>query len=167
VEVISAPTPLTPEHTLENFDCGRQSLNTWLQKKAIKAQRVGGSARTYVVCTANNHVVGYYSLATGSINHEDTPGKVKRNMPDPIPVILIGRLAVDQAFKGKGIGAGLLKDALLRIVSAAEEIGVRAVLVHALNEQARTFYLQNGFYDSPTNEMTLMITVEEILRLTR
>jgi len=88
-------------------------------------------------------------------------------MPDPIPVILIGRLAVDQAFKGKGIGAGLLKDALLRIVSAAEEIGVRAVLVHALNEQARTFYLQNGFYDSPTNEMTLMVTVEEILRLTR
>lgn len=162
--IVKAPTPLEIDHDIKNFDCGRPSLNDWLQKKATKAQHVGGSARTYVVCSTEGRVVGYYSLATGSINREDTPGKVKKNSPNPIPVILIGRLAVDQEFKGKGIGYGLLKDALLRIVAAAEEIGVRAVLVHALDEQARNFYLKHGFYESPTNDLTLMITVEEIQR---
>ncbi len=162
--IIKAPTPLEIDHDIKNFDCGRPSLNDWLQKKATKAQHVGGSARTYVVCSPEGRVVGYYSLATGSINREDAPGKVKKNSPNPIPVILIGRLAVDQEFKGKGFGYGLLKDALLRIVAAAEEIGVRAVLVHALDEQARNFYLKHGFYESPTNDLTLMITVQEIRR---
>jgi GNAT superfamily N-acetyltransferase len=162
--VITAPAPLGAEHDLQNFDYGRPGLNDWLQKKAAKAQRVGGSARTYVVCSPEGRVVGYYALATGSVNREDAPGKIKKNMPDPIPVILIGRLAVDHSFKGKGLGYGLLKDALLRIVAAAEEIGVRAVLVHALDEQARNFYLHHGFYESPTNDLTLMVAVEEIQR---
>ena len=165
--IITAPAPLGPEHDIQEFDCGRRSLNDWLLKKALKAQQVGGSARTYVVCSPKGQVVGYYALATGSINHEDAPGKVKKNMPNPIPVILIARLAVDQAFKGKGFGHGLLKDALLRIVAAAEEIGVRAALVHALDEQARDFYLKYGFYESPTNELTLMVTVEEIRQALR
>ena len=111
--------------------------------------------------------MSYYALATGSVNREDVPGKVKKNMPNPIPVILIGRLAVDQTFKGKGLGYGLLKDALLRIGAAAEEIGIRAALVHALDEQARDFYIKNGFYESPTNELTLMVTVEEIRQTLR
>lgn len=162
--MITAPAPLGVEHDLQSFDCGKPSLNDWLQKKAAKAQRVGGSARTYVVCSPERLVVGYYALATGSVNRDDVPGKVKKNMPNPIPVILIGRLAVDQSFKGKGMGYGLLKDALLRIVAAAEEIGVRAALVHALDEQARNFYLHHGFYESPTNDLTLMVTVEEIQR---
>lgn len=162
--VIRAPEPLGANHVLQHFDCGRPSLNEWLKKKAAKAQRVGGSSRTFVVCSPADQVVGYYALATGSINREDVPGKVKKNMPNPIPVILLGRLAVDQAFKGKGLGAGLLKDALLRVINAAEQIGVRAVLVHALDDQAKNFYLKHGFYESPTNDLTLMITVEELQR---
>ena len=162
--VITAPEPLRLDHDIQGFDCGRPSLNDWLKKKALKAQQVGGSARTYVVCLSAERVVGYFSLATGSINREDVPGKVKRNMPNPIPVVLLGRLAVDQTLTGQGIGAGLLKDALMRIINAAEQIGVRAVLVHALDEQARNFYLKHGFYESPTNDLTLMVTVEEIQR---
>jgi len=160
--VISAPEPLAPHHELEHFDCGRPSLNEWLKKKARKAQQIGGSARTYVACTDNGRVVGYYALATGSVNREDAPGKVRRNMPDPIPVVILGRLAVDDSCKGQGIGPGLLKDALLRVLGAAEEIGIRAVLVHALDESARTFYLKQGFYEAPTDDQTLMITVQEI-----
>ncbi|MES9904615.1 MAG: GNAT family N-acetyltransferase [Sedimenticola sp.] len=132
----------------------------------MKAQQ-GGSARTYVVCSETGHVVGYYALATGSIDRDDAPGKVKKNMSHPIPVILLGRLAVDHDFKGQGIGADLLMDALLRVVNAAEQIGVRAVLVHALDEAARNFYLKHGFYESPTNDMTLMVTVAEIDRTLR
>ena len=160
--VISAPEPLSPHHQLQHFDCGKPSLNEWLKKKALKAQQIGGSARTYVVCTEEAQVVGYYALATGSINQEDAPGKVRRNSPDPIPVVVLGRLAVDRSHKDKGIGSGLLKDGLLRIVGAAEEIGIRAVLVHTLDENARTFYLKHGFYESPTNELTVMLTIQDI-----
>jgi GNAT superfamily N-acetyltransferase len=168
VGIITAPESLDSHHDLQSFDCGKPGLNNWLKKKALKAHRIGGSARTYVVCSPSDQVVGYYALATGSINQEDVPGKVKRNMSDPIPVILIARLAVDQKFKGQGIGSGLLKDAWLRIARAAKEIGVRAILVHALDEHARNFYLRHGFYESPTNELTLMVTVEEVQRaLTR
>jgi len=164
MEVISAPEPLGSNHDIQAFDCGRPTLNDWLQKKAIKAQKIGGSARTYVVCNKDGRVAGYCALATGSINREDAPGKVRKNMPNPIPVIVIGRLAVDQSYKGQGIGSGLLKDALQRIVGAAEEIGIRAVLVHALDEEAHAFYVKHGFYESPTNDLTLMVTVEEIQR---
>lgn len=162
--VISAPEPLSPHHQLQHFDCGKPSLNEWLTKRALKAQQIGGSARTYVVYTEEAQVVGYYALATGSINREDAPGKVRRNSPDPIPVVVIGRLAVDRSHKGKGkgIGSGLLKDGLLRIVGAAEEIGIRAVLVHTLDENAGTFYLKHGFYESPTNELTVMLTIQDI-----
>lgn len=162
--VICAPEPLSAGHLLDGFDCGHINLNEWLKKRAAKATRVGGSARTYVVCNAERRVLGYYALSTGSLNREDTPGKVSRNMPDPIPVILLGRLVVDRSFTSQGIGAGLLKDAFLRVAQAAAQIGVRALLVHAIDEGARGFYLKHGFYDSPTNEMTLMLTVVEIQR---
>ena len=163
--MICAPELLGQDHDTQSFDCGDADLNDWLRKRALKGQAPGGSARTYVVCSPENHVIGYCSLAAGAIAHEDVPGRVKRNMPDPIPVILLGRLAVDNAFKGQGIGAGLLKDALLRAVNAAGTIGVRAVLVHAMNETARTFYEKYGFYESPTNELTLMVTIAEIQRI--
>lgn len=159
---IFSPEPLSTEHLLDGFDCGHASLNEWLKKRAIKAGRLGGSARTYVVCGENQRVLGYYAVSTGSVNRVDTPGKVSRNMPDPIPVVLLGRLVVDRSVTGQGIGTGLLKDALLRVLQAAEQIGVRAVLVHAIDEVARGFYLRHGFYDSPTNEMSLMLTVDEI-----
>ena len=163
--MISAPQLLTANHLLTSFDCGKASLNEWLVKRAMRAQQIGGSARTFVVVNSNNEVVAYYSLSTCSINREDASGKVKRNMPDPIPVILIGRLAVDLKVRNRGLGTALLKDALLRVVAAAHEIGVRAVIVHALDSTAHKFYSYHGFYESPTNERTLMITVEEISRL--
>ncbi len=160
--MITVPEPLAQHHDIHSFNSGKPSLNDWLKKKSRKAQQIGGSAKTYVVCAEDNRVIGYCALATGTVNHEDVPGKVRRNMPAPLPVIIIGRLAVDESFSGQGIGAGLLKDALLRVVSAAEEIGIRAVLVHALNETAHDFYLKHGFYESLTNDLTLMITVQEI-----
>ena len=163
--MICAPEPLGQHHDIRSFDCDDPVLDNWLRKRAFNAQVPGGSARTYVVCSPENRVIGYCSLAAGAVAHEDVPGRVKRNMPDPIPVILLGRLAVDNEFKGQGIGTGLLKDALLRAVSAAEEIRVRAVLVHALDENARRFYEKHGFYESPTNELTLMVTIAEIERI--
>ena len=117
-----------------------------------------------MVCTEDHQVVGYYALASGCIQHHQVPGKVRRNMPDPIPVIILARLAVDTRFTNKSIGQGLLRDALLRSTNVASEIGVRAVIVHALNEQARSFYLRHGFYDSPSSEYTMMVTIPEILR---
>ena len=163
--MISAPEPLATHHTTQAFDCGEHGLNEWLKRKALKAHVVGGSARTYVVCSPDDVVCGYYALATGAIKNADTPGRVRRNMPDPIPVILLGRLAVDQRSKGQGVGCGLLKGALLRSVVVAPEIGVRAVITHALNDQARSFYLKHGFYDSPANDYTMMLTITEIERI--
>jgi GNAT superfamily N-acetyltransferase len=160
--VIQAPTLLNAEHVLSGFDCGHTSLNRWLQKRALQATQVGGSARTYVACNSAKEVVAYYALASGSIDRDEVPGRIRRNAPNPIPVILLARLAVDLRYTGQGVGRGLLKDALLRVYQAAEHIGVRAVLVHALDEQARTFYLKHGFYESPTHEFTLMLTLSEI-----
>ncbi len=105
--------------------------------------------------------MGYYALATGAVEHEGTPGRVRRNMPDPIPVIILGRLAVDQAYQKQRLGKGMLKDAILRVIGVAEQVGIRAILVHAISDEAKQFYLRHGFHESPTNHMTLMITLEE------
>jgi len=161
---ITAPELLTSQHDLQAFDCGKLSLNNWLKQKALKAQQIGGSARTYVVCSPANCIVGYCALATGAVRREDAPGRVRKNTPNPIPAILLGRLAVDHQFRGQGIGSGLLKDAFMRAVVAAEQIGVRVILTHALDEDARQFYLKHGLYESPTNHMTLMVTISEIER---
>ncbi len=163
--VIQAPAPLATQHVLTDFDCGQPSLNDWLKKRALKATQRGASARTYVVCDHDQNVLGYYALASGSVNRQDAVSKVSRNSPDPVPVILLARLAVDLRYSGQGLGRGLLKDAFLRAYAAAEHIGVRAMVVHALDEQARSFYLKHGFYDSPTNDMTLMLTISEIERV--
>jgi GNAT superfamily N-acetyltransferase len=106
-------------------------------------------------------VVGYYSLATGAVLHPVATGRSRRNMPDPIPVVLLGRLAVDRAFQGQGVGADLLRDAVLRVISAADAIGVRAILVHAVSEEAKAFYERHGFRASAIEPMTLMITMAE------
>ena len=152
--VIQAPALLGEEHLLEDFDCGHVSLNDWLKKRALKATKLGAAARTFVVCDDNQRVIGYYALASGLVS---------RNSPDPVPVVLLARLAVDLNYSGKGIGRGLLKDAFCRVYAAAEHIGIRAILVHALDEQARSFYVKHGFYDSPTNEMTLMLPIAVML----
>lgn len=161
--VIQAPALLGDEHLLEDFDCGHVSLNDWLKKRALKATKLGAAARTFVVCDDNQRVIGYYALASGSVSRAEAASKVSRNAPDPVPVVLLARLAVDLNYSGKGIGRGLLKDAFCRVYAAAEHIGIRAILVHALDEQARSFYVKHGFYDSPTNEMTLMLPIAVML----
>lgn len=156
---ITAPCPISDKHNVKVFDCGHHSLNDWLQKRAIKNAQ-NGASRTFVVC--NNHsVIGYYSLAVGAVTRDEASGKVRRNMPEPVPVMVLGRLAVDRHWQGKQIDAGMLKDALLRTLSVAEQAGIRAMLVHALSDEAKRFYLRHGFHISPLSDITLMITLNE------
>jgi GNAT superfamily N-acetyltransferase len=154
---LSAPEPIATHHKLESFDSGEPELDTWLRKRALANEREQAS-RTFVVC-CDETVVGYYCLAAGSVTHVDAPGSIRRNMPQPIPVIVLGRLAVDRTKKGQGIGAALLKDAILRAVRISQELGARALLVHAMSESAREFYLRFGFVESPMNRMTLMLSL--------
>lgn len=157
---LSAPTPLTAEHVLDGFACGNNSLDEWLIKRAW-ANEATGASRTFVVTDAFR-VAGYYALATGAVPLMEAPGKVRRNMPDPVPVMVLARLAVDQTYHGVGLGQALLKDALMRTVQAADLAGIRAVMVHAISEEAKDFYLRAGFVESPHHPMTLFLTLEEI-----
>ena len=159
---ISAPEKLLAENDLADFDSGEPALDGWLRRRAL-ANEESGSSRTYVVCVGKR-VVGYYSLAVGAVAHVGAPGRVKRNMPDPVPVMVLGRLAVDQDFQGRGIGSGLLRDAVLRTMQAAEIAGIRAILVHALSDAAKHFYQRYGFIASPIDPMTVMITVAEAVK---
>jgi GNAT superfamily N-acetyltransferase len=156
---LSAPVPLAPEHILDAFDSGVPALDDWLKRRA-RSNEAEGAWRTFVL-RADNRVIGYYSLAAGSMMHAPAIGRVRRNMPEPIPVILLGRLAINKEWQGKGLGADLLRDAVLRAASAAGTIGVRAILVHAISEAAKAFYERHGFRASPVEPMTLMITIED------
>ena len=159
---ITAPQKLSPNHDLSQFQCGEPTLDDWLKKRALLNEESGAS-RTYVVCI-ENRVIGYYALAVGAVTHADAPGRIRRNMPDPVPVMVLGRLAVDQTEQGRAIGRGLLRDAVLRTLQAADIAGIRAILVHAISETAKQFYLKAGFIPSPVSPMTLMITLEEAAR---
>ena len=159
------PEPLAPEHELNHFESGVASLDEWLKSKA-GSNEAEGASRTFVVCT-DRRVVGYYSLAASSILRAAAWGKVRRNMPDPVPALLLGRLAVDRAWQRRGLGADLLSDAVLRAIAAAGSVGVRAILVHAVSEEAKAFYEKHGFRPSPLEPMTLMITLDEAQRMLR
>jgi GNAT superfamily N-acetyltransferase len=163
VSPIDSPRKLSPDHDCSQFTCGEPALDDWLRRRALPNE-ASGSSRTYVVRTGQR-VVGYYALANGAVTHAEAPGRIRRNMPDPVPVMVLVRLAVDQDFQGQGIGTGLLRDAVLRTVQAAEIAGIRAILVHALSETARRFYEQYGFVTSPVEPLTLMITVAEAKRM--
>ncbi|MGF1602967.1 MAG: GNAT family N-acetyltransferase [Thermosynechococcaceae cyanobacterium] len=156
---LNPPENLKPNHDLESFDSGNEQLNQWLKKRALKNEGAGAS-RTYVLCY-QQQVIAYYSLATGAVAQTTATGRVRRNMPDPIPVMLIGRLAVDQNWQGRGIGKAILQDAILRILQAAEIAGIRAILVHAISEEAKQFYERYGFIASLLEPMTLMIKVSD------
>jgi len=158
-----APEKLSPAHDLAAFDSGELVLDEWLRRRAAQNESSGAS-RTYVIC-AGTRVAGYYSLAVGAATHEQVSGRIKRNMPDPILVLILGRLAVDKAFQGKGIGTGLLKDGLLRMMQAAEIADIRALLVHAISDAAKCFYEAYGFIASPVDPMTVMITLVEAERI--
>ena len=160
---LTAPEPLSPDHAIEEFDSGVAALDAWLKRRA-RPNEAAGASRTFVICE-DNRVVGYYSLAAASIMHGQATSKARRNMPDPVPAVLIGRLALDRAWQGRGHGISLLQDAVLRIVGAAETVGVRVILVHAMSEGAKTFYERFGFRASPVDPMTLMMTVQEAQRM--
>ncbi len=157
---LRAPEPLGSTHVVQDFSCGVPSLNMWLKQRALKNQ-ISGASRTYVVCERNN-VTAYYALAAGNIHVGDASGRFRRNMPDPVPVVVLGRLAVDSAWRGQGIGRAMIQDVILRILQAADVIGIRGVVVHALSEGARAFYEHVGFDPSPLNHMTLMATIQDL-----
>jgi GNAT superfamily N-acetyltransferase len=154
---ISAPEHLTSAHDLSSFDCGIPDLNDWLKKRAL-ANDTSGASRTYVVCSGNK-VIGNYALANGGMALAKAPGRVRRNMPDPLPVMIVGRLAVERCWQGRNIGRSLLRDAILRTLQAAQIGGIGAILVHAISEDARRFYERYGFAASPVDPATLMITI--------
>ena len=156
---ISRPDKLSPEHDVSQFCCGEPTLDDWLRRRALQNEESGAS-RTYVSCMGNR-VVGYYALAVGAVAHVEAPRRIRRNMPDPIPVMVIARLAVDTTAQGQAFGPALLRDAVLRTVQAAEIAGIRAILVHAISERAKRFYEKWGFIVSPVEPMTLMITMAE------
>lgn len=160
LRTLSAPAAITRDHDLAAFDCGAAALTEWLKRRALRNE-LDGASRTFVVAE-KKRVVGYYSLSAASLSHAAATGRVKRNMPDPLPAILLGRLAADVTLQGTGLGADLLQDATLRVLGAAETIGVRVMLVHAISEAAKRFYEKHGFRPSPIDPMTLMITVDEI-----
>lgn len=154
---ISPPEHLAPSHDVSAFNSGVPELDEWLKKRA-RSNEEAGASRTYVVC-AGACVVGYYALATGGVAQARAAGRIRRNMPDPVPVMILGRLAVDQNWRGRNLGASLLRDAILRTVQASEIGGIRAILVSAISEDARKFYERYGFRPSPVDPMVLMITV--------
>jgi GNAT superfamily N-acetyltransferase len=158
---VSSPVPLEPTHDLAAFDCGAAALNDYLRKYALTNQR-NESARTYVAARGQV-VVGYYTLAAGAVNREEAPSRVAKGLARrPIPIILLARLAVDRSEQGRGLGAGLLDDALRRAAQAADVIGCRALLVHAKDQAARTFYRRFGFEPSPVDELHLYLLMKDI-----
>jgi GNAT superfamily N-acetyltransferase len=157
------PEPLGPDHPLGGFDCGVDSLSAWLPKHA-RAAAASGSARTYVIADAEqNRVVGYHALCAASVSRREASPRACQGMPrHPIPAVLLARLAVDRSVQSRGLGAFLLRDAMARTLAAAAELGIRVMLVHALDEPARDFYLHHGFEPSPTDPMNLQLLVKDI-----
>ncbi len=158
--MLSAPEPLAPHHALGDFDSGVATLDDWLKRRAAANQSSGGS-RTFVACDSGQ-VAGYHALASSAVACVVATGRVRRNMPDPVPVVVLGRLAVARSHQGKGSGRALFQDADRRAHHAAQEIGIRAMLVHAISEDAKAFYLQLGLDPSPVDPMTLMVTLADL-----
>jgi GNAT superfamily N-acetyltransferase len=157
---LSAPELLVEDHDLAAFDSGEPSLDDWLRKRAL-ANQAGGASRTFVACE-EKRVVGYYALASGAVTAASVPGRFKRNMPDPIPVVLLGRLAIDRTWQGRGLGRSLFRDAASRVSQAADVIGIRGILVHALSEDARKFYLALGFVECPGEPLILVVALRDL-----
>ena len=153
---LSAPQALVASHVLDEFTCGEPNLDEWLKRRALTNQ-LSGASRTFVVADLDGRVRGYYAMAAGAVSHQAATSGVRRNMPDPIPVMVLARLAVDHRAQGIQLGAALLQDAVSRAVAVSQSAGVRALLVHALHDRAKQFYQNHGFQESPQHPMTLML----------
>lgn len=158
---LSAPQPLAATHLLNDFECGEYALDEWLKRRAMNNQ-TSGASRTFVVVDEENRVRAFYAMATGAVSHSLATSAVRRNMPDPVPVMVLGRLAVDRRAQGIKLGAALLRDAVNRAISVSRNTGVRALLVHALHERAKQFYEHYGFRESPQHPMTLMLRLNAV-----
>jgi len=155
---------LRREHLLDGFECGKEDLNRFLKRQAWNNQQAN-SAQTYVLAK-DLRVSGYYSLAAGSVTHDEATERVRKGQArHPIPIILLARLAVDVSAQGRGVGAALLKDALIRTAQAAQTIGARALLVHAKDEAAKSFYEHFDFEASPSDPYHLLLIMKDLLRL--
>lgn len=160
---LTKPDRLNASHDLTEFNSGNAVLDYWLTHKALYNDKANAS-RTYVVYN-NNTVIAYYCLSTGSVSRSDASGRLRRNMPDPIPVMILGRLAVDMNWQSQGIGAALLQDAVLRTIQVSEIAGVKALLVHAISDEAVVFYKKWGFQPSPVNSKTLFLSIRQAKEL--
>ena len=162
----SQPRPIDKDDNLAAFDCGRPPLNDFLKQQALKNE--GKASRTYVVTAQSGEdagkVVAYYTLAGGAITHENAPGWAKRNMPDPLPTLVLGRLAVAINHQGKRIGEHLLREAMQRSLEVATQIGVRVLIVHAIDDEAVSFYVPFGFRRFPADSRTLFLAMETIAK---
>lgn len=153
---LGPPESLSALHRLTEFSCGETALDEWLKRRAM-ANQVSGASRTFVVADLEQRVFGYYAMAAGAVSHLQASGPVRRNMPDPVPVMVLARLAVDTQAQGIQLGASLLQDAVNRAVAVSQNAGVRALLVHAIHERAKQFYERHGFQASPAHPLTLML----------
>ena len=158
---LSAPQPLVAAHLLDEFACGEASLDEWLKRRAL-ANQFSGASRTFAVTDPDDRVYGYYAMAAGAVSHQTATRGMRRNMPDPIPVMVLARLAVDHRAQGIKLGAALLQDAVNRAVTVSQNAGVRALLVHALHDRAKQFYEHYGFQVSPQHPMTLMLRLNTL-----
>jgi GNAT superfamily N-acetyltransferase len=156
------PTLLEADHDVATFTCGHTSLDEWLQRRALANQKAGAS-RIYVVTELQSKkVIAYYALASGALALRDATGRLRRNMPDPIPMAIVGRLAVDRSVQGQGLGRALFRDAVIRVLRAADEIGIRGLMVHAISDDAAQFYKAIGLQPAPQEKHLFMITLEEL-----
>lgn len=163
---LRAPEPLAAAHRLEGFDCGRPALNDWLLRHARQAQG-SGSAKTFVVAEGDR-VAGYFSLTVGQVDTLDAPPRIRQGMGQyPVPVVILARLAVSQQDQGRGIGVGLLQDAIRRTLLIAEQAGIRAMLTHPIDADAARFYTRFGFIPSPLREQQLLLLLKDARRWLR
>ena len=160
--IFAAPILLTEAHDCANFDSGEGVLDDWLKHRALDNLK-NAASRTYVICLANtNKVVGFYALSMGQILGQDVSGSMRRNMPPQIPSVILGRLAIDSAWQGKGLGKALLADAVRRSLRASTEIAARLIIVHAISPAAEKFYLHHGFTRLPTEAPTLAMDLGKV-----
>ena len=148
--------PLATSHPTRDFNCREPLLDDWVKRRALASQ-ASGASRTFVVNDGERHVLAYCALSAGALSHREATNRVRRNMPDPVPVLILGRLAVDCRDQGRQLGPAMLQDAVKRALAVADNAGVRALLVHALHERAKTFYEHYGFQMSPMHSLMLML----------
>ena len=157
---LRAPTPITAQHRLDAFDCGKPALDDWLKAHALDNE--GRASRTFVVSDEGLAVQAFYTLATGNVARAEVPRRLRHGLPNPVPVMVLGRLAVDRRQAGRGLGPSLLKEAMTRTLRVSKEAGVRALIVHAIDDEAVGFYAKYGFQLFPPETRTLFLPIETI-----